>query len=249
MAIGRGNCTDEQRWVGSRGLAGFLWRTNDTELREKRRKKVVWDTNSEELWISVSLTYFSLLCWTVFGTVYLLSVTAMRSYISRSCRLVQASRFLSTPGGGKADFGFKDVNAGEKERLVREVFSSVASKYDVMNDLMSMGVHRVWKDEFVNMIGYSAAAKTDPNYLPRHLDVAGGTGDIAFRSANTMSKVFRPLLSEKMRTEEFNSELDRPIIVCDINPEMLAVGKSRAASQVGHDNTKLVRSLSVLMFM
>lgn len=60
MAIGRGNCTDEQRWVGSRGLAGFLWRTNDTELREKRRKKVFWDTNSEELWTSVSLAYFFL---------------------------------------------------------------------------------------------------------------------------------------------------------------------------------------------
>lgn len=132
------------------------------------------------------------------------------------------------------------MDAGEKERLVREVFSSVASKYDVMNDLMSFGVHRVWKDEFVNMIGFGAAAKIDPNYVPRHLDVAGGTGDIAFRSVSMMGKVFRPAIQAKLSTMEYDNPANRPVVVCDINPEMLAVGKSRAVAQVGADNAKLV---------
>lgn len=140
----------------------------------------------------------------------------------------------------KADFGFREVNSDDKERLVKGVFSSVASKYDIMNDLMSGGVHRLWKDEFVNMIGINAAAKVDPNYVPRHLDVAGGTGDIAFRSALQISKAYNSKLHEMKNSGELDEPSKRPIIVCDINPEMLAVGKDRASSQVGHDNLKLV---------
>lgn len=155
----------------------------------------------------------------------------------RNMRRLARVRLMSS---NKTDFGFKDVDAGEKERLVREVFSSVASKYDVMNDLMSFGVHRIWKDEFVNMIGLGASAKIDPNYLPRHLDVAGGTGDIAFRSVTTMGKVYRPLIQSKIAANEFSELKNRPVVVCDINPEMLAVGKSRAVAQVGSDNAKLM---------
>lgn len=149
-------------------------------------------------------------------------------------------RIRSLASSSKADFGFKEVDANEKERLVGGVFSSVASKYDVMNDLMSLGVHRLWKDDFVNMIGFPAAAKIDPHYIPRHLDVAGGTGDIAFRSTLILSKAFKPAIEIALKTDEYDSMKNKPVIVCDINPEMLAVGKSRTVSQVGRENAKMV---------
>lgn len=164
----------------------------------------------------------------------------MEAILARSVRQLTRVRMLSSSSHKKADFGFKDVDAGDKEKLVRSVFSSVASKYDVMNDLMSFGIHRIWKDEFVSMIGLGASAKIDPNYLPRHLDVAGGTGDIAFRSISTLAKVYRPIIQDKISANEFVDVKNRPVVVCDINPEMLAVGKSRAVSQVGAENAKLM---------
>lgn len=140
-----------------------------------------------------------------------------------------------------ADFGFREVAAEEKENLVRGVFSSVASKYDIMNDFMSFGTHRLWKDEFVNMIGFPEAAKVNPNYIPRHLDVAGGTGDIAFRSAKLLASLYGSQLRDNITNGEYNDDLrKKPIIVCDINPEMLAVGRDRAPKQVGSDITKMV---------
>jgi len=93
---------------------------------------------------------------------------------------------------------------GEKEKLVRGVFSSVAKNYDLMNDLMSMGVHRLWKDAMVAWLNPQAGWKS--------LDVAGGTGDIAFRIAKAIRRR--------------GGEPD--ITVCDINPEMLAEGVKRA---------------------
>ena len=75
---------------------------------------------------------------------------------------------------GRTDFGFRRVPEGEKAPLVRAVFDSVAARYDLMNDLMSAGIHRWWKDEMV------AALKPRPGQ--RLLDVAGGTGDIALRA-------------------------------------------------------------------
>jgi ubiquinone/menaquinone biosynthesis C-methylase UbiE len=145
----------------------------------------------------------------------------------------------------RTDFGFKDVDAAEKERMVKDIFSKVAAKYDVMNDFMSMGAHRLWKDELINMFGYSSAAKIDPNYLPRHLDVAGGTGDVSFRSVNEMTKCFGKAASKAIHDEwtETLPQADRQIVVCDINPEMLAVGKDRAVSQVGKEKSKLVRTI------
>ena len=74
-----------------------------------------------------------------------------------------------------ASFGFRDVPEAEKEGLVSEVFSSVAARYDLMNDLMCAGVHRIWKDAMVEWL--------NPQPGWRVLDVAGGTGDIAFRIA------------------------------------------------------------------
>ena len=103
-----------------------------------------------------------------------------------------------------ASFGFREVPESEKEGLVREVFSSVARRYDLMNDLMSGGVHRLWKDAMVEWL--------NPRPGWRVLDVAGGTGDIAFRIATAVRK--RGGAAQ--------------ITVCDINPDMLAEGMRRA---------------------
>ncbi|QUT05901.1 class I SAM-dependent methyltransferase [Sphingobium phenoxybenzoativorans] len=95
-------------------------------------------------------------------------------------------------------FGYRDVDASEKAGMVRGVFSNVASSYDLMNDAMSGGAHRLWKDQFVRRV------KPQPGEAI--LDMAGGTGDIAFR----------------MHARGAN------VTVSDINPEMLAVGMERA---------------------
>ena len=100
----------------------------------------------------------------------------------------------------KTHFGFREVPTGEKKKLVGEVFSSVAGKYDLMNDLMSLGVHRIWKRYFV---GTSGVKRGD-----RVLDLAGGTGDIA------------ALLHERVgETGE--------VVLGDINAAMLGVGRDR----------------------
>ena len=98
----------------------------------------------------------------------------------------------------KVSFGYQDVPPAEKTRRVRGVFSNVASRYDLMNDFMSAGMHRVWKNQFVR--------KLKPRAGQHILDMAGGTGDIAFRIA----------------------ERGAQVTVADINPEMLAVGQERA---------------------
>lgn len=97
-------------------------------------------------------------------------------------------------------FGFRDVPKGEKQKLVGEVFSSVAGKYDLMNDLMSLGVHRVWKRYFVS----TAQVKRGD----RVLDLAGGTGDIAL------------LLRDRVGDSG-------SIVLGDINGAMLRVGRDR----------------------
>jgi demethylmenaquinone methyltransferase/2-methoxy-6-polyprenyl-1,4-benzoquinol methylase len=109
-----------------------------------------------------------------------------------------------------ASFGYRDVPEAEKEGLVHEVFSSVAKRYDLMNDLMSGGVHRIWKDIFVEWL--------DPRPGRAYLDVAGGTGDIAFRIAGMARK----------RGGEAG------ITVCDINADMLGEGVRRAGSKGEH---------------
>src|SRR5215210_9560256 len=101
----------------------------------------------------------------------------------------------------KVNFGDELVSPEEKTRRVGEVFSSVARRYDVMNDLMSGGLHRLWKDRFV--------ARLKPRAGERILDMAGGTGDVAFRMGRRGAR----------------------ITVADINPDMLAVGKERAAQR------------------
>jgi demethylmenaquinone methyltransferase / 2-methoxy-6-polyprenyl-1,4-benzoquinol methylase len=107
-------------------------------------------------------------------------------------------------------FGARRVPLEDKQAMVDDVFHSVARRYDLMNDLMSFGLHRAWKDALITAL--------DP---PRHhpfalLDVAGGTGDIAFR------------------TIEAGGDQTR-VTVCDINPEMLAVGRERAIKLARED--------------
>jgi len=111
---------------------------------------------------------------------------------------------MSNAPDSTAPFGFRDVLESEKEGLVREVFSSVARRYDLMNDLMSGGVHRFWKDAMVEWL--------NPRPGWRVLDVAGGTGDIAFR------------ISDAVRRRGGGAK----IAVCDITAEMLGEGRRRA---------------------
>ncbi len=103
-----------------------------------------------------------------------------------------------------ASFGFREVPEAEKETLVGQVFTSVANRYDLMNDLMSGGVHRLWKDAFVDWL--------NPQPGMRVLDVAGGTGDIAVR------------IAKRAKTRGGEAE----ITICDINPAMLNEGLKRS---------------------
>jgi len=83
------------------------------------------------------------------------------------------SNFCSNDRSSTTHFGFENVTAEEKSKKVNDVFSNVASKYDIMNDVMSAGVHRCWKKRFIE--------KLDPMPNTKLLDVAGGTGDISFQ--------------------------------------------------------------------
>ena len=124
-----------------------------------------------------------------------------------------ASRALSTR---TTHFGFETVDEVSKKARVGDVFRRVAEKYDVMNDLMSAGVHRLWKDEFVRMAGRVVAPAGAGAVC---LDVAGGTGDVAFRIADAMTKSYvRPAVAPR-------------IVITDINEAMLDVGKERAVAR------------------
>ena len=118
----------------------------------------------------------------------------------------------------KVNFGDEVVTAAEKTRRVGGVFSSVAKNYDVMNDLMSGGMHRLWKDRFV--------AKVKPRVGEHVLDMAGGTGDIAFRMAKKGALV----------------------TVSDINADMLAVGEERAKAKGIEGLSWKVENAEVLSF-
>ncbi len=115
---------------------------------------------------------------------------------------------IQTPGSGNAThFGFKTVAEADKAGLVRGVFDAVAPKYDLMNDLMSLGVHRLWKASFLDWLR--------PQANMRLVDVGGGTGDIAFG---------------------FLERGGGDVTVVDINEEMLSVGRDRAVDRGILDN-------------
>ena len=107
------------------------------------------------------------------------------------------------------NFGFRRVPTGDKASLVHEVFDSVAPRYDVMNDLMSGGIHRLWKTTLIDAL--------DPRPGMHLVDVAGGTGDIAFRILRRQSRARAGIASSY-----------GPVFVCDVNQHMLQIGRNRA---------------------
>jgi len=113
-------------------------------------------------------------------------------------------------------FGFRDVELGDKQELVNEVFHSVARRYDLMNDLMSGGLHRLWKEAMITALN---PPRDDTPFAL--LDVAGGTGDISFRAAEAAGHGFHAT-------------------VCDINTDMLAVGRERAEALYLDDRVNFV---------
>jgi demethylmenaquinone methyltransferase / 2-methoxy-6-polyprenyl-1,4-benzoquinol methylase len=119
----------------------------------------------------------------------------------------------TTPSGNPEDheasvaFGYRAVAAADKQKLVNRVFSQVAERYDQMNDLLSAGLHRLWKDDMVALLNPPRSARAF-----RVLDVAGGTGDVAFRI---------------LRAGGAGTE----VIVADISPAMMAEGRARAQQE------------------
>jgi demethylmenaquinone methyltransferase/2-methoxy-6-polyprenyl-1,4-benzoquinol methylase len=109
-------------------------------------------------------------------------------------------------------FGFKTVDEADKAGLVKGVFNSVADQYDIMNDVMSAGVHRIWKNSLIDSI--------NPRPGMHLLDVAGGTGDIAFRFMDAAK--------------------GSTVTVCDINAEMLRVGAERASKKGYADRSEFI---------
>jgi 2-methoxy-6-polyprenyl-1,4-benzoquinol methylase len=146
----------------------------------------------------------------------------LRRFLSSSSRLCDGVATATT------HFGRETVPIDQKESRVREVFNRTAHTYDLMNDLMSGGIHRLWKAEFVNRLGPYAGMNL--------LDVAGGTGDVAFRCVDAIrqrqtangdpydQRLFRAPAGD---VEPSNGQRGT-IYVADINTEMLRVGKSRA---------------------
>eukprot|EP01133_Synstelium_polycarpum_P006799 gene6799-7904_t len=117
-------------------------------------------------------------------------------------------------------FGFKTVVADKKESMVKEVFDSVASSYDIMNDAMSLGIHRLWKDEFMTTL--------NPQPGSHLLDVAGGTGDISFRFIDKIKSSPMYMPNPNPGTPNPHASLSSSAIVFDINQSMLDEGKKRA---------------------
>ncbi|XP_046650187.1 2-methoxy-6-polyprenyl-1,4-benzoquinol methylase, mitochondrial-like [Daphnia pulicaria] len=113
------------------------------------------------------------------------------------------------------DFGFQTVLASEKAEKVHQVFENVASKYDLMNDVMSVGIHRIWKDYFVKKM-FPLPPGTSI------IDVAGGTGDIAFRMLQSIER-------QDKQFDVSGTQKNSSILISDINQAMLDVGKERAS--------------------
>ncbi|GAV03801.1 hypothetical protein RvY_14180 [Ramazzottius varieornatus] len=121
-------------------------------------------------------------------------------------------------------FGFETVLDTEKTGKVHQVFEQVADTYDLMNDLMSAGIHRLWKDQFVRTLALFPGTKI--------LDVAGGTGDIAFRLVRSMDETSRRTKKAKAGspTDKLEEGGDHDVTVLDLSESMLEVGKKRALS-------------------
>ncbi|KAG9048973.1 2-hexaprenyl-6-methoxy-1,4-benzoquinone methyltransferase [Tulasnella sp. UAMH 9824] len=128
-----------------------------------------------------------------------------------------ASNDKSRPA--QTHFGFRTVDEDLKEDLVKGVFSSVAPKYDLMNDAMSMGVHRLWKDDFVSLLN---PGRRGPIKI---LDMAGGTGDIAMRMLD--------------HAREKYADRTTSVLISDINPDMLKEGMRRVRQTMYHNTPQV----------
>ncbi|XP_039906216.1 2-methoxy-6-polyprenyl-1,4-benzoquinol methylase, mitochondrial [Simochromis diagramma] len=161
-----------------------------------------------------------------------ITVTAAGVSARPSCRC-----FSESAEERSTHFGFETVSEAEKAKRVYKVFENVAQKYDIMNDAMSLGIHRLWKDMLLHAM--------HPQPGARLLDVAGGTGDISFRFLEYVRSQrerqqrravrFGQTLSLQDISNSYSTlETDGPrestAVVCDINKEMLKVGKEKAES-------------------
>lgn len=130
------------------------------------------------------------------------------------CAGMMADRKPASPApdaDAETHFGFETVRLADKQAKVDDVFHKVAGRYDLMNDAMSAGLHRIWKDVLVSMV------KPPKTRAFRHLDVAGGTGDVAFRVLDAGGPATR-------------------VTVLDINGDMLGVGRERADKRFAGDD-------------
>lgn len=133
----------------------------------------------------------------------------------------QGSKAGSAASEAVTHFGYEDVPVDEKRGRVQGVFESVASNYDLMNDLMSGGIHRLWKASMIDWL--------DPRPGQSFLDVAGGTGDIAFRIDERLSQTkddIPEIPADEVATAQ-PAEQRAPITVCDLTLGMLEVGRDR----------------------
>jgi len=150
---------------------------------------------------------------------------ALRRTAQRNTQLIAQSRRLLHLSSRLREeqktthFGYQTVPTDSKESLVKDVFSSVASSYDLMNDAMSLGVHRLWKDEFISGL---APGSSGPM---RCLDVAGGTGDIALR------------ILDYAKDKHYDRETT--VDVLDINPNMLKEGQKRFKQTMYHNTPQV----------
>ena len=162
------------------------------------------------------------------------------------------------------DFGYDTIDANNKDSKVKDIFTKVADKYDIMNDFMSFGIHRLWKDEYVQMMNLSLYTHKSHQQLPRHLDVAGGTGDIGFRSLKQLINLY-PNYSQLINNDynsnssnNFNNnsstisssggvmkDEDKNVVIFDINPDMLKVGRRRAIEQFSEKERDLVSEMLI----
>lgn len=125
---------------------------------------------------------------------------------------------------GLVDFGYTQVPVSERQQKVNGMFHRIARVYDIMNDLMSFGLHRTWKSRLiVSFLSPHLSTPQPPERVWQHLDVAAGTGDVAFRVIQAMER-------EKVMGQ---------VVLTDISPSMLAVATSRAKQYSSSSYAKL----------
>ncbi|KZS93574.1 UbiE/COQ5 methyltransferase [Sistotremastrum niveocremeum HHB9708] len=129
------------------------------------------------------------------------------------------ARLTHSSSSDTTHFGFQNVPRHKKEDMVKSVFSSVASSYDVMNDAMSLGVHRLWKHDFVSTLNPGASGPS------KCIDLAGGTGDIALR------------ILDHAREKHYDRETTVDIV--DLNPDMLKEGQKRFKQTMYHNTPQV----------